>query len=257
MIFYFSGTGNTEWTAKTLANALQDELVWIPDALKSDCHYTVKEGERVGFCFPVHGWRPPLLVRKFISKLHIQQTAFTYAVVTAGDNIGETIDILESDLSSRGIILDSAYSLIMPESYVGLPFMDVDRLEKEHVKKQKAAEDLERFIPEILEKKQGIRNLTIGRWPRINSRIIGSFFLNHLITDKPFHVHADKCLRCGKCQDVCPVDNITGGKGSIPEWKHNSECLTCFACYHHCPVHAIEFGQRTKNKGQYYYHKNQ
>ena len=257
MIFYFSGTGNTEWTAKTLANALQDELIWIPDALKGDCHYTLKEGERIGFCFPVHGWRPPSLVRKFISKLHINQPAFTYAIVTAGDTIGETIDILENDLSLCGITLDSAYSLIMPESYVGLPFMDVDRPEKELAKKQKAADDLKLFISEILERKRGIRTLTIGHWPRINSRIIGSFFLNHLITDKPFHIHVDKCLRCGKCQDVCPVDNIMGGKGNIPQWKHNTECLTCFACYHYCPVHAIEYGQRTKNKGQYYYRKNQ
>jgi len=257
MIFLFSGTGNTKWVAETLATAIQEELIWIPDAINGECCYTLKKGERIGFCFPVHGWRPPTLVRRFIRKLKIDQQAYTYAIVTAGDSIGETIDILQSDLSQRGITLNSAYSLLMPESYVGLPFMDVDKPEKEKNKKQKAKEDLSEIIPDIIDKKQNIRKLTIGRWPRINSRLIGSFFIKHLIKDAPFRVDNGKCIRCGKCVKACPVNNITiEEKGGYPQWRHTGECLTCFACYHHCPRHAIEFGRQTKNKGQYYYNRN-
>lgn len=61
MIFYLSGTGNTKWAAKTLAALTNEKLLFIPDMMrqyKVDGEYHLPEladGERVGFCFPVHG----------------------------------------------------------------------------------------------------------------------------------------------------------------------------------------------------------
>lgn len=259
MILYFSGTGNTKWAATALSEKTGEKLIDITDVANTDVSYKLEEGERLGFCFPVHGWRPPLIVRKFIKRLSVinPEGHYCYALCTTGDNVGEAIDIFEKDLGKKGIHLDSAFSLIMPESYVGLPFMDVDTPEKEKQKKRKAAEDLERFAEMITERKKGIRDLVIGRWPKINSRLIGSCFVKYLITDKPFYVAEDKCIRCGKCAEACPVNDIIWSKGSMPKWKHNGSCLSCFACYHHCPKHAIEYGKRTKNKGQYFFDKNE
>lgn len=172
---------------------------------------------------------------------------------TAGDNVGEAVSILEKRLQTMGIKIDSAISLIMPESYVGLPFMDVDTPAKEQCKKMEADNKLTRFIADIIECRSGVRDITIGHWPRINSRLIGSVFVKKLVTDRPFHVVADRCLHCGKCASVCPVANIHFEKGGEPSWLHNGKCLSCFACYHHCPTHAIEYGGRTKKKGQYYF----
>ncbi len=220
-----------------------------------DFSYTLGEGERIGFCFPVHGWRPPVLLRNFIRRLHIEdaESHYCYAVCTAGDNIGETISILRKDLAARGIRLDSSFSLIMPESYVGLPFMDVDTPEKELQKKQKAATDLERFSKFIVNREKGIEELVLGKWKRTNSRFIGHLFVKYLITDKPFHVTEDKCVKCGKCVAACPISNMSLSDNGFPTWHRDGSCLSCFACYHHCPEHAIEYGGRTKNKGQYYY----
>ena len=61
MIFYFSGTGNTRWAAETISRKTGEELMFIPEELKGECRYTLAEGERIGFCFPVHGWQPPRL----------------------------------------------------------------------------------------------------------------------------------------------------------------------------------------------------
>lgn len=258
MIFYFSGTGNTLWAAEILCKSTGDRLVNMADAVEGDKTYTLEDGERIGFCFPVHGWRPPVLVREFIKGLDITNHAghYCYAVCTAGDNIGETIDILRGDLRAKGIGIDCALSLIMPESYVGLPFMDVDTPDKERMKKEQAANVLKEFTPYIINKESRKGRLDIGRWPRINSRLIGGFFTRFLITDKHFHVDTQRCVKCGLCSGVCPVGNINGGKGQQPEWLHNGACLTCFSCYHHCPTHAIEFGGMTKHKGQYYFDKN-
>ncbi|MCD8296515.1 MAG: ferredoxin family protein [Prevotella sp.] len=257
MIFYLSCTGNTKWAACVLQNKLNDTLVNMAEATEESLSYSLKEGERIGFCFPVHGWRPPLLVRRFIQRLHIEDAKrhFCYAVCTAGDNIGETISILKNDLTARGVRLDSAFSLIMPESYVGLPFMDVDTPEKETQKKTKAAADLQHFAKYIVNRERGIEKLVEGRWKRTNSRLIGHIFVKCLITDKPFHVTTGKCVKCGKCVAACPVHNMELNADGYPIWRHDGSCLSCFACYHHCPNHAIEYGNRTKNKGQYCFAK--
>ena len=123
MIFYLSGTGNTEWAAQYLAQKTGEQLVFIPDwlranearggettvqktegqqtALQSDAAVEpsqmlqLKEGERIGLCFPVHGWRPPMIVRRFIEQMPLPKVQpYIYALCTAGDNIGETIVML-------------------------------------------------------------------------------------------------------------------------------------------------------------------
>lgn len=254
MIFYFSGTGNTRWAAQLLSEATHEQLVFIPDHMQEMSSFHLADGERIGFCFPVHGWRPPLLVRRFVSQLRLQAAGhYVYALCTAGDNIGETIEILASDLQAIGLPLDAAISLIMPESYVGLPFMDVDTPMKERDKKQQSAARMETFLTAVVNREKGVRHLDKGRWPRINSRLIGGIFTHCLITDKPFHADAARCISCGRCQQVCPVNDIKMGGDGLPQWQHNGDCLTCFACYHHCPRHAIEYGARTQRKGQYYF----
>lgn len=255
MIFYFSGTGNTRWAAMKLAEATGEDTVFIPDVRHDSFKPKLSEGERIGFCFPVHGWRPPTIVREFIRNLQIGNAAdrYVYSLVTAGDNIGETIDIVRKELKSKGLPLHAACSLIMPESYVGLPFMDVDTKEKEQQKISAAAKKLEWFAKVVTKKEKGAEDLVRGNWPKTNSRLIGAVFYKFLINDKPFHVSEEKCIGCGKCANVCSVGNIEMENDKLPQWKHNGDCMTCFSCYHHCPTHAIEFGNRTKKKGQYFF----
>jgi hypothetical protein len=78
MIFYYSGTGNTRWAAETIARRTDEQLLFIPDELKGDCHYTLKKGELIGFCFPTHGWQPPHIVREFVRRLRIDDAAAPY-----------------------------------------------------------------------------------------------------------------------------------------------------------------------------------
>ena len=303
MIFYFSGTGNTKWAASKLASATHEDLISIAPYMRADdsSHtlaepFILKENERLGFVFPVHGWRVPKLVREFIGRMKVQRAEsdaagsqtlsdisgnsasadasgisasagnsagslpFAFCVCTAGDSIGLTIENLNEVISQNpslqalGITeVSSSYSLIMPESYVGLPFMDVDPKEKEIWKKSKSAQKLAVICEEIFDRKEGVSQLVKGPIPWFFTKVVGGFFENVLITDKRFHVEKDKCVKCGICANVCPVGDIKGGHGEYPEWLHHKDCLTCFTCYHHCPHHAIEFGKQTQKKGQYYF----
>lgn len=103
MIFYFSCTGNTRWAAEMLATELREELVDM--AHDSRDSYHLEEDERIGFCFPVHGWRPSVLVRRFIDKLVIENADghFCWALCTAGDDIGQSMEYLNDDLKRNGL----------------------------------------------------------------------------------------------------------------------------------------------------------
>ena len=274
MIFYFSGTGNSKWAAKTLALETGDTLVSIPEVIKSDCSFTLEKDEHVGFIFPIHGWRVPNIVKEFLTKLTIKTLGedtshikhYCFCLVTAGDSIGKAMERFQQQLKSvtvnDALSLKAVCSLIMPESYVGLPGMDVDTKEKELEKKELASKQLKEFSNILKQHPHkdsnqiwGWNQLIRGPIPYFFSGPVGGFFERFLITDKPFHVDSRRCVKCGICANVCPVSDIKGGLGFEPEWLHNGKCLTCFSCYHHCPHHAIEFGKRTQKKGQYFYNK--
>ena len=279
MIFYFSGTGNTRWAAQQLAESTKEQLLFIPDELKDECIYELHEDERLGFCFPVHGWQPPHIVRKFIQRLTItSQTSsiYSYALCTCGDSTGLAMTILAKELSAKGITLQSCQSLIMPESYVCLPFMYTDTPEREREKIEQAKVDLEKFIEVVVNRRSGYSQLTLGLTPWTFSHVIGAYFNRFMITDRKFTVDADRCLHCGQCAKVCPVGDIelrteqsgasspsssdttspseaTNPSGAVPYWLHDDRCTCCLSCYHHCPVHAINYGRITRKRGQYYF----
>ena len=256
MILYFTGTGNTKWVAQQISEAIGEELLYIPDLIRAGQYQLeLKEGETIGFCFPTHGWQPPRIVRDFISRIIFNCETienYCWALTTCGDNIGETMAILDKDLAAIGLKTQAQFSVVMPESYVCLPFMYTDTEEKERAKISKAREVLPHIISVIRERKAGVAELEKGGTPRLYSYVIGSYFNARMVHDKKFTVGADACIKCGKCAKVCPVDNI---QGTPPVWLHNGRCTSCLACYHYCPTHAINFGKITRKRGQYYFNK--
>ena len=257
MIFYFSGTGNTRWAAQQMAAATAERLLFIPEELKGACHYTLEEGERIGFCFPVHGWQPPRIVREFIEKVVLTTRGepltahYAYVLCTCGDSCGQAVTMLAEELAAKGISLKSSQSLVMPESYVCLPFMYTDSPERERQKKERAETVLQEYVKVVKERREGYYSLKMGAAPWTLSHVIGAYFNRFMITDRKFTVDADVCRHCGRCAKECPVGNIEFD--GLPTWKHDSSCTCCLSCYHHCPVHAINYGSVTRKRGQYYY----
>ena len=256
MVYYFSATGNTKFIASLLAKELGDEAVSITDNTQPSLACGVREKLRVGayvLCFPVHGWRVPSIVVKFLKAHSLNKIEGSiYVVMTCGDDCGKTFHYLRKTTDRLGISIAGAFSVKMPESYVGLPFMDVDKKDKEQQKIAEARKRVPQIAAAIKAGKRGVYEVHEGACAYLKSKIIGGFFHHVLITDKTFSVNADACIGCGKCVEVCQVDNMTLSSARKPTWKHTDRCLTCLACYHICPRHAISFNGMTKGKGQYF-----
>ena len=122
--------------------------------------------------------------------------------------------------------------------------------ERERQKIDNAAKALEEIAAIISERKKDVAQTTEGPIPRFFSYVVGAYFNGHMVNDRKFMVDEEVCIKCGKCAKVCPVDNISG---TPPTWLHHGQCTCCLACYHHCPVHAINYGERTRKRGQYFF----
>ena len=253
MIFYFSGTGNTRWAARLLAEASDEELLYIPDELvktrageQGSLNYTLKEGERLGFCFPTHGWQPPRIVREFIRQATFENVGYCYALTTCGDNMGHAMRIFEKELHRKGLHTDSRFAIVMPESNVCFSFLHLDTEEKALHKVESARQRMTHICQVVKERQCNVEELVKGAIPFTYTYVIGDYYNKHLITDHKFWVNEDSCILCGLCQKLCPVGDI---KGTPPVWLHNERCTNCLACYHHCPAHAIHWGDM--KRGQY------
>jgi len=49
-------------------------------------------------------------------------------------------------------------------------------------------------------------------------------------------VNRDKCIGCGTCVKVCPVNAISPEKGSVDTGR----CIACLGCVNNCPAEAVE-----------------
>lgn len=86
MILYFSGTGNSRYAAKKLAELTEDTVISINERLRrGDCGSIGSERPLVFVC-PVHDGRIPDVVEKHILKTPFRGSKEAYFVVTCAES---------------------------------------------------------------------------------------------------------------------------------------------------------------------------
>ena len=82
---------------------------------------------------------------------------------------------------------------------------------------------------------------------KIESGIVNGLFYKFQVKASGFHV-TDKCTRCRKCEEVCPLNNISF-LDNRPVW--GNECTHCMACICRCPAEAIEYKKASLGRRRY------
>ena len=249
MIFYFTGTGNSLFAARTVAEAQGEQVISIAEEMdkKQDVyHYELGEDELLGFAFPVYAWAPPKIVLDFIKKLDITGVSYVFSLCTCGNEEGNTSNILRKKLKTKGIELNSAFTLCMPNNYVIGFDVDSKTQEKE---KLDTAELLLNDINRVIRQRQKNVKLTIpGKLPVLESAVVNSLFNRFALSTGKFYAD-DNCTGCGICEKICPIHTIK--VTDKPVW--GKECTQCLACINRCPAQAIQYGKGTASKGRYHH----
>lgn len=242
-ICYFTGTGNSLWAAKKLAENLDNaRLISLAAA-----HGENDNGpfQTIGLVFPVHIWGLPRIVIDFVQRLNAQSAKYYFALAVNAGQVAATLLQLQKIFSAKGLVLNAGFSLDMPSNYI--PWGGAIAEDKQHNKFRRAEEKIKN-IAEIIKAQNNLEPEKGPLW----QNILFSFFYRksypHIHKmDKSFWAD-DKCNSCRICEKICPAHNILLMDGK-PSWQHN--CEQCFACLQWCPEEAIQYAKNTKNKKRY------
>ncbi len=246
MIFYFSGTGNSEYAARKIAERTGDTAISIGECTRAgQFSFVLTEGERVGFVFPVYFYGLPTIVLDFIGRLELSGSAsYTFSVCTSGGDPAGTNSMLRSALVRRGMRLDAAFELSMPDNYIIL-FDLLTPPDKAAQLLEAADGSIEAIVAEIMAAKPISPKTGFGRW--VKTAASYPIYKNGRNTRK-FYVLVD-CNGCGLCEKLCPC-SVIEMQSRRPVWKPG-KCTQCLACLHRCPKRAIQYGKKTQTRGRY------
>lgn len=244
-IFYYTGTGNSLWTARALARELGNtELISIVDwaGEKQMINSSV-----VGLAFPVHIWGVPRRVMDFLNDLSALSPEYIFALASNGGQVSNTLVQLQKEMASRGLKLDSGWSIVMPSNYI--PWGGPGTLEEQNELFQKAGMKIAVIAEEIRNrvKKPSEKG---PLWQRIV--FSGIYKLTYPLVpkmDDKFWVD-ERCNQCGFCIKVCPSQNIHFQNDRLV-WQ--SHCEQCLACLQWCPQEALQYGKKTPAYARYHH----
>jgi ferredoxin len=244
-IYYYTGTGNSLWVARTLAKELgETDLVSIPDLTGRD---QIDGADVIGLVFPVYIWGVPAPIVKFAGRLRGLRPSYVFAVAVNGGQVSNTLVELGDLLKTNGIDLSSGFEIRTPSNYI--PWGGPGPKEKQNQLFDEGRAKLARIAAHVRDRKTGPTEKG-PLWQRL------VFTLFHKLTfdkvpnmDGKFWVD-EKCNECGLCAKVCPAGNITIDNGK-PSWNHR--CEQCLACIQWCPREAIQYGRKTPQYERYHH----
>lgn len=245
MIIYFSGTGNSRYIAERLGVLNKDTVINANDYIKNRKRADLKSNKPFVFVCPTYGWRIPHIFADFIEKGSFQGNKTAYFVMNCGSDIGNAGAYLEKLCNQIHFQYKGVAELVMPENYIAI--YDVPSIEEaEQIIKNadKMIPDLAAIIREGKEFPKGKINLAA----KLKSGIVNSLYYALIVKAKGFHV-TDQCIGCGKCEKLCPYNNIRL-EDKKPVWSN--QCTHCMACISTCPTEAIEYKKTSVGKRRYF-----
>ena len=228
MILYYTGTGNSEYVAKKIGEQIEDEVINLFDKIKKYDYSEIHSGRPFVFVYPTYAWQMPRILRDFI-----WQTAFTgnrcaYFVTTCGVSMGNMPKYLSEICGQKTFTYMGCGEVVMPENYIAM-FNAPERVEA--VKIIKNADMVIKQIVDVIRHNGTIPKKKVGAFAKASSGMINTLFYPLCVNAKKFYA-TDACIGCGKCTEVCPLNNVSLKDGK-PVW--GGQCTHCMACICKCP----------------------
>lgn len=253
-IHWFSGSGNSRHVAGALAKrlggaTLQKITEAAPPAI---------EAPELGLVFPVHSFRVPAAVRRWIEQADLSKVTYCWAVLTMGGSGQKAWAELRALLAQRGIAIASMQKIITPDSCLYLypansckgPAVTGPILDRADAALESVADNIQKRLALDPPEKP---NAMLGY---LLSNLLGGIFLRSLPGAKRPWAASSACGGCGNCAEICPSQNISlelepaTGKRR-PVWA--KQCVLCMACIEWCPSKAIDYGKATQRRGRYHH----
>ena len=242
MVFYFSGTGNSQLAALQIAEITADEVISINRCLKTHEDGVYQSKQPLVFVAPTYAWRMPRVVEQWIGRAQFQGSREAYFVLTCAGGTGNAAAYIKKLCAEKGLGFRGLARIIMPENYVAMyptPSAPECQAMVERAKPHIAA-----VAQEIKAGKQ-LPAPPVSAADRLKSGPVNTLFYGLLVHDRGFSV-SDGCVSCGKCAQRCPLNNIDLVEGR-PMWR--GCCTHCMACIGGCPTQAIQY--KSKSQGQH------
>lgn len=245
MVIYFTGTGNSRFLARSLAAALEDELVSAPELIKKEKAGDFKSEKPWVFVCPTYGWQIPRTFRRFIMDSRFSGSLQAYFIINCGSETGNARKGIKELCTAKGFEFKGMAEIKMPENYIAV-FSAPDKETAE--KLLRIGERKVLRAAELIKDGKELKTKKAGPLGSFLSGPVNWGFYKFIIGDRKFYV-TDKCVSCGQCAENCMVNNIRMENGR-PVWQGN--CIHCMACICRCPVQAIEYGKHSVGLRRYY-----
>lgn len=245
MIFYFSGTGNSQLAAKHIAKELNDEVVSINSCLKIGKKMKFHSEQPLVVVAPNYAWRLPEVVADWLRQTEFSGNKHIYFIMTCGSRTGANASFYAKKLCSEiGLIYQGLVAVQMPKNNLAL-YGAFGSGECRAIIER--AKPIFSSLAQQIANKEIFHEAPIPFGGRFLSGPFHFLYYHFYIKDKGFKV-SDVCVSCGKCAKRCPLNNIDIVEGK-PVWKGN--CTHCMACICGCPTEAIEYKSISKGKRRY------
>lgn len=232
IILYFTGTGNSLYIARQLADE-NTEILSIPQMMKQGRHDFA--ADEIGIVYPIYGHMPPNMVRNFIKQARLV-AGYKFAVLTFGMLDFNAAEIWDNISRQSGTTFDYINTIVMVDNWLpNFNMADQIKMDK-HIPEQlaKVKEDLGQQKKWVKPATDAARRAHEGfmYFSRLDPDV--GFLMR---SEKYFQV-TDACIGCGICTEVCPRGNYKLTSEGV---KGEGDCDFCFSCIHNCPQHAIQF----------------
>lgn len=248
VIYLFTSTGNGLKLAKEVKSRIENCVIKsIPSEMKKGSWKI--DGDNVGFIYPTYYGSIPDIVKNFIELADIVNGDYFFGLVSAGGNSGFSLKFLNKALNSKGKSLNFGDKITLVSNYMSGWYYEMIMPDDEEL--QKRLSGVKPFIENSVDRIKNRINYIVKEKaieyhiPRIISPT--RYVKDTRPWDKEFSV-SDKCVKCGTCKSVCPVDNITM-ESNKPKFNHN--CQRCMACMQFCPKKSISILGKPMNKKHY------